>query len=69
MKQPNSPAWAASSPQPPSRRVQWYDVPGFGLCPKCGKYATVKATQGNADLKIQYRGCECGHRFKTTVPR
>jgi len=44
-------------------------VPGFGLCPQCGRFAGVQHSAASAEFRTQYRYCGCGNSFTTVIRR
>jgi ribosomal protein L32 len=62
MKPPKSPAYTERREYTPR-----HAVPGFGMCPSCGKFATAYCSHQTDGVRIQHRACSCGNRFKTVI--
>ena len=44
-------------------------APDGGKCPQCGQFASVYSQQVSDEFRRQYRACQCGNRFTTTIRR
>ena len=64
MKPLNSPGYTQKREYTPC-----HAVPGFGLCPQCGQFASVYSQQRGDEFRKQYRACNCGNRFSTIIRR
>jgi hypothetical protein len=64
MKDLNSPGYTKRREYTPC-----HAAPNGGRCPVCGQFAAVYGGTVSDEFRRQYRACQCGHRFSTTIRR
>lgn len=45
----------------------WHQLPGHGMCPKCGQFGRCDGTVTTEEFKTQNRICPNGHRFQVVT--